>query len=125
MLLGGWWVVVVGCWLWVVGCWLLVVGWEGKNLWIVDGFSLLVTTANSASAHEELFYFPVSVLIQEDRENRSCNHLIITMLQKHSFYTVITMLLQRNNYAFTTRKLSYWKMIAKLSFFVLFFLAVF
>ena len=98
MLLGGCWLVVVGCWLWVVGCGLLVVGLEGKNLWIVDGFSLLVTTTNSASAHEELFYFPVSVLIQEDRENRSCNRLIITMLQKHSFYTVITMLLHCNIY---------------------------
>ena len=98
MLLGGWWLVVVGCWLWVVGCGLLVVGWEGKNLWIVDVSSLLVTTANSASAHEELFYFSVSVLIHEDRENRSCNRLIITMLQKHSFYTVITMLLHCNIY---------------------------
>lgn len=58
-----------GCWLWVVGWWLWVVGLEGKNLWKVDVFSLLVTTANSASAHEELFYFPVSVLTQEDREN--------------------------------------------------------
>ena len=98
MLLGGCWLVVVGCGLWVVGCGLLVVGWEGKNLWIVDVSSLLVTTANSASAHEELFYFPVSVLIQEDRENRSCNCLIITTLQKHSFYTVITMLLHCNIY---------------------------
>ena len=98
MLLGGCWLVVVGCWLWVVGCGLLVVGWEGRNLWIVDVFSLLVTTANSPSAHEELFYFPVSVLIQEDRENHSCNHLIITTLQKHSFYTVITMLLHCNIY---------------------------
>ena len=98
MLLGGCWLVVVGCGLGVVGCGLLVVGWEGRNLWIVDGFSLLVMTANSASAHEELFYFPVSVLIQEDRENRSCNHLIITMLQKHSFYAVITMLLHCNIY---------------------------
>ena len=98
MLLGGCWLVVVGWWLWVVGYGLWVVGLEGRNLWIVDGFSLLVTTANSASAHEELFYFPVSVLIQEDRENRSCNHLIINMLQKHSFYTVITMLLRCNIY---------------------------
>ena len=98
MLLGGCWLVVVGWWLWVVGCGLWVVGLEGRNLWIVDGFSLLVMTANSASAHEELFDFPVSVLIQEDRENRSCNHLIITMLQKHSFYTVITMLLHCNIY---------------------------
>ena len=98
MLLGGCWLWVVGCWLWVMGCRLWVVGLNGKNLWIVDGFSLLVTTANSASAHEELFYFPVSVLIQEDRENRSCKHLIITMLQKHSFYTVITMLLHCNIY---------------------------
>ena len=98
MLLGGCWLVVVGWWLWVVGCGLLVVGWEGRNLWIVDVFSLLVTTANSPSAHEELFYFPVSVLIQEDRENHSCNHLIITTLQKHSFYTVITMLLHCNIY---------------------------
>lgn len=98
MLLGGCWLVVVGCGLWVVGCGLLVVGWEGRNLWIVDGFSLLVTTANSASAHEELFYFSVSVLIQEDRENCSCNHLIIITLQKHSFYTVITMLLHCNIY---------------------------
>ena len=87
-----------GCWLVVVGCGLLVVGWEGRNLWLVDVFSLLVTTANSASANEELFYFPVSVLIQEDRENHSCNRLIITMLQKHSFYTVITMLLRCNIY---------------------------
>ena len=98
MLLGGCWLWVVGCWLWVMGCRLWVVGLNGKNLWIVDGFSLLVTTANSASAHEELFYFPVSVLIQEDRENRSCNHLIIITLQKHSFYTVITMLLHCNIY---------------------------
>ena len=98
MLLGGCWLVVVGCGLLVVGYGLWVVGLEGRNLWIVDGFSLLVTTANSASAHEELFYFPVSVPIQEDRENRSCNHLIITMLQKHSFYTVITMLLRCNIY---------------------------
>ena len=98
MLLGGCWLVVVGCGLLVVGYGLWVVGWEGKNLWIVDGFSLLVTTANSASAHEELFYFPVSVLIQEDRENRSCNHLIIITLQKHSFYAVITMLLRCNIY---------------------------
>ena len=98
MLLGGCWLVVVGCWLWVVGCGLWVVGLAGRNLWIVDGFSLLVTTANSASAHEELFYFPVSVLIQEDRENRSCNHLIIITLQKHSFYNVITMLLRCNIY---------------------------
>ena len=98
MLLGGCWLVVVGCGLWVVGYGLWVVGLEGRNLWIVDGFSLLVTTANSASAHEELFDFPVSVLIQDDRENRSCNHLIITMLQKHSFYTVITMLLHCNIY---------------------------
>ncbi len=80
MLLSGCGLVVVGWWLWVVGCGLLVVGWEGKNLWIVDVFLLLVTTANSASAHEELFYFPVSVLTQEDRENRSCNHLIIITL---------------------------------------------
>lgn len=98
MLLGGCWLVVVGCGLWVVGCGLLVVGWEGRNLWIVGGFSLLVTTANSPSAHEELFYFPVSVLIQEDRENRPCNHLIIITLQKHSFYAVITMLLHCNIY---------------------------
>ena len=98
MLLGGCWLVVVGCGLLVVGYGLWVVGLEGRNLWIVDGFSLLVTTANSASAHEELFYFPVSVLIQEDRENYSRNHLIITMLQKHSFYTVITMLLRCNIY---------------------------
>ena len=98
MLLGGCWLWVVGCWLWVMGCRLWVVGLNGKNLWKVDGFSLLVTTANSASAHEELFYFPVSVLIQEDRENRSCNHLIIITLQKHSFYTVITMLLHCNIY---------------------------
>ena len=98
MLLGGCWSLVVGCWLWVVGYGLWVVGLEGRNLWIGDGFSLLVTTANSASAHEELFYFPVSVLIQEDRENRSCNHLIIITLQKHSFYTVITMLLHCNIY---------------------------
>ena len=98
MLLGGCWLVVVGCWLWVVGCGLLVVGLEGRNLWKVDGFSLLVTTANSASAHEELFYFPVSVLIQEDREDRSCNRLIIIALQKHSFYAVITMLLHCNIY---------------------------
>ena len=98
MLLGGCWLVVVGCGLLVVGYGLWVVGLEGRNLWIVDGFSLLVTTANSASAHEELFYFPVSVLIQEDRENRSCNCLIITTLQKHSFYTVITMLLHCNIY---------------------------
>ena len=89
---------VVGCGLWVVGYGLWVVGFEGRNLWIVDGFSLLVTTANAASAHEELFYLPVSVLIQEDRENRSCNHLIIIILQKHSFYTVITMLLRCNIY---------------------------
>ena len=98
MLLGACWLVGVGCGLWVVGYGLWVVGFEGRNLWIVDGFSLLVTTANSASAHEELFYFPVSVLIQEDRENRSCNCLIITTLQKHSFYTVITMLLHCNIY---------------------------
>ena len=98
MLLGGCWLVVVGWWLGGVGCGLWVVGLEGRNLWIVDGFSLLVTTANSASAHEELFYFPVSVLIQEDRKNRSCNHLIIITLQKHSFYTVITMLLHCNIY---------------------------
>ena len=98
MLLGGCWLVVVGCWLLVVGYGLWVVGWEGRNLWIVDVFSLLVTTANSASAHEELFYFPVSVLIQEDRENCSCNHLIIITLQKHSFYAVITMLLRCNIY---------------------------
>ncbi len=98
MLLGGWWLVVVGCGLWVVGYGLWVVGLEGRNLWIVDGFSLLVTTANSASAHEELFYFSVSILIQEDRENRSCNHLITNMLQKHNFYTVITMLLHCNIY---------------------------
>ena len=98
MLLGGCWLVVVGCWLLVVGYGLWVVGLEGRNLWKVDGFSLLVTTANSASAHEELFYFPVSVLIQEDRENRSYNRLIITTLQKHSFYTVITMLLRCNIY---------------------------
>ena len=98
MLLGGCWLVVVGCGLWVVGYGLWVVGLEGRNLWIVDGFSLLVTTANSASAHEELFYFSVSVLIQEDRENCSCNHLIIITLQKHSFYTVITMLLHCNIY---------------------------
>lgn len=98
MLLGGCWLVVVGCWLWVVGYGLWVVGLEGRNLWIVDGFSLLVTTANSPSAHEELFYFPVSVPIQEDRENRSCNHLIIITLQKHSFYAVITMLLHCNIY---------------------------
>ena len=89
---------VVGCGLLVVGYGLWVVGLEGRNLWIVDVFSLLVTTANSASAHEELFYFPVSVLIQEDRENRSCNRLIIITLQKHSFYTVITMLLRCNIY---------------------------
>lgn len=80
MLLGDCRLVVVGCWLWVVGCGLLVVGLEGKNLWIVDVFLLLVTTANSASAHEELFYFPVSVLTQEYRENHSCNHLIIITL---------------------------------------------
>ena len=80
MLLSGCGLVVVGCGLWVVGCWLLIVGLEGKNLWIVDVFSLLVTTANSASALWKLFYFPVSVLIQEDRENRSCNHLIIITL---------------------------------------------
>ena len=98
MLLGGCWLVVVGCWLLVVGYGLWVVGLEGRNLWKVDGFSLLVTTANSASAHEELFYFPVSVLIQEDRENRSCNRLIIITLQKHSFYAVITMLLHCNIY---------------------------
>ena len=98
MLLGGCWLVVVGCGLLVVGYGLWVVGLEVRNLWIVDGFSLLVTTANSASAHEELFYFPVSVLIQEDRENRSCKHLIIIILQKHSFYTVITMLLHCNIY---------------------------
>ena len=98
MLLGGCWLVVVGCGLWVGGYGLWVVGLEGKNLWIVDVFSLLVTTANSASAHEELFYFPVSVLIQEDRENRSCNRLIIITLQKHSFYSVITMLLHCNIY---------------------------
>ena len=98
MLLGGCWLVVVGCGLLVVGYGLWVVGLEVRNLWIVDVFSLLVTTANSASAHEELFYFPVSVLIQEDRENRSCNHLIIITLQKHSFYTVITMLLHCNIY---------------------------
>ena len=98
MLLGGCWLVVVGCGLWVVGCGLWVVGLEGRNLWIVDVFSLLVTTANSASAHEELFYFPVSVLIQEDRENCSCNCLIIITLQKHSFCAVITMLLHCNIY---------------------------
>ena len=98
MLLGGCWLVVVGCGLLVVGYGLWVVGFEGRNLWIVDGFSLLVTTANSASAHEELFYFSVSVLIQEDRDNRRCNHLIIITLQKHSFYTVITMLLHCNIY---------------------------
>ena len=98
MLLGGCWLVVVGCGLLVVGYGLWVVGLEGRNLWIVDGFSLLVTTANSASAHEELFYFSVSVLIQEDRENHSCNRLIIIALQKHSFYTVITMLLHCNIY---------------------------
>ena len=98
MLLGGCWLVVVGCGLLVVGYGLWVVGLEGRNLWIVDGFSLLVTTANSASAHEELFYFSVSVLIQEDREDRSCNRLIIIALQKHSFYTVITMLLHCNIY---------------------------
>ena len=98
MLLGGWWLVVVGCGLLVVGYGLWVVGLEGRNLWIVDGFSLLVTTANSASAHEELFYFPVSVLTPEDRENRSCNRLIIITLQTHSFYTVITMLLHCNIY---------------------------
>ena len=98
MLLGGCWLVVVGCGLLVVGCGLWVVGWEGRNLWIVDGFSLLVMSGNSASAHEELYYFPVSVLIQEDRGNRSCNHLIIITLQKHSFYTVITMLLHCNIY---------------------------
>ena len=80
MLLSGCGLVVVGCGLLVVGCGLLVVGWEGKNLWIVDVFSLLVTTANSASALGKLFYFPVSVLIQEDRKNRSCNHLIIITL---------------------------------------------
>ena len=80
MLLSGCGLVVVGCGLWVVGCGLLVVGWEGKNLWIVDVFSLLVMTANSASALGKLFYFPVSVLIQEDRENRSCNYLIIITL---------------------------------------------
>ena len=80
MLLGGCGLLVVGCGLGVVGCWLWVVGLEGRNLWIVDGFSLMVTTANSASAHEELFYFPVSVLIQEDRENYFCNHLIINTL---------------------------------------------
>lgn len=80
MLLGGCWLWVVGWWLWVVACGLWVVGLEGKNLWIVDVFLLLVTIANSASAHEELFYFPVSVLTQEDRKNRSCNHLIITTL---------------------------------------------
>ena len=90
MLFVGYGLWVVGCGLWVVGCGLLVVGLEGKNLWKVDGFSLFVTTANSASAHEELFYFPVSVLTQEDRENRSCNYLIIITLQKHSFYAVIT-----------------------------------
>ena len=80
MLFVGCGLVVVGCGLWVVGCGLLVVGLEVRNLWKVDGFSLFVTTANSASAHEELFYFPVSVLIQEDRENRSCNYLIIITL---------------------------------------------
>ncbi len=80
MLLSGCGLVVVGCWLWVVGCWLLIVGLEGKNLWIVDVFSLLVTTANSASALWKLFYFPVSVLTQEYRENHSCNYLIIITL---------------------------------------------
>ena len=80
MLLSGCGLVVVGCGLWVVGCGLLVVGWEGKNLWIVDVFSLLVTTANSASALGKLFYFPVSVLTQEYRENHSCNYLIIITL---------------------------------------------
>lgn len=80
MLLSGCGLWVVGWWLWVVACGLWVVGLEGKNLWIVDVFLLLVTTANSASAHEELFYFPVSVLTQEDRENCPCNHLIIITL---------------------------------------------
>ena len=98
MLLSGCGLLVVGCGLGVVGCWLWVVGLEGRNLWLVDVLSLLVTTANSASAHEELFYFPVSVLIQEDRENRPCNHLIIITLQKYSFYAVITMLLHCNIY---------------------------
>lgn len=80
MLLGGCGSWVVGCGLWVVGCGLTVVGLEVRNQWIVDVFLLLVTIANSASAHEELFYFPVSVLTQEDGENHSCNHLIITTL---------------------------------------------
>ena len=80
MLLGGCWLVVVGCGLLVVGYGLWVVGLEGRNLWIVDGFSLLVTTANSPSAHEGLFDFPVSVLIQEDRDNRHCHPLIIITL---------------------------------------------
>ena len=98
MLLGGCWLVVVGCGLLVVGYGLWVVGLEGRNLWIVDGFFFLFKKEKSAYAHEELFYFPVSVLIQEDRENRSCNHLIIITLQKRSFYTVITMLLHCNIY---------------------------
>ena len=58
MLLGGCWLVVVGCGLWVVGCGLWVVGLEGRNLWIVDGFSLLVTTANSLPPMKNCSIFP-------------------------------------------------------------------
>ena len=32
MLLGGWWLVVVGCGLLVVGCWLWVMGY-GLSVW--------------------------------------------------------------------------------------------
>ena len=66
MLLGGCGSWVVGRGLWVVGCGLTVVGLEVRNQWIVDGFSLLVTTQNTASAQGELFCFSVSAPTLED-----------------------------------------------------------
>ena len=80
MLLGGRGLSVVGYGSWVVGCGLTVVGLEVRNQWIVDGFSLLVTTASSASAKVELFYFSVSALIQKDQGKHPCNCLIIIAL---------------------------------------------
>ena len=80
MLLGGCGSWVVGCGLWVVGCGLTVVGLEVRNQWIVDGFSLLVTTASSASAQGELFYIPVSALILKGQGKYHCNYLIIIVL---------------------------------------------
>lgn len=98
MLLGGCWLGVVGLGLWVVGCGFWVVGLEVRNQWVIEGFSLLVTMQNTNFAPGELFYFPVFVLIQKDIGKCCCNYLIIIRLQKHSFYTVITMLLRCNIY---------------------------